>query len=251
MTLGSLTAVRGIARLLGDDTTVFNPDLPFAVIGNGGFAIPGTGFVVSWLIVIAIVVIAASWFILRRTVLGVHIYAVGGNADAARLSGIKVWAGAAVRLRRVRPVVGPRAASCRRRDSTRPTACSSARAMSSMPSRPSSWAAPASWEASAPSSARLIGALIIAVLANGLILTGVSDVWQFIIKGLVIIGAVALDRYRIEGRCPHLTVAPSRGRGTLFRRPATPALVTIRAGRPGLIGPGPTGTASTSQGSLQ
>jgi ribose transport system permease protein len=43
----------------------------------------------------------------------------------------------------------------------------------------------------------LIGALIIAVLSNGLILTGVSDIWQYIIKGLVIIGAVGLDRYRL------------------------------------------------------
>ena len=42
----------------------------------------------------------------------------------------------------------------------------------------------------------LIGALIIAVLTNGLILMGVSDIWQYIVKGLVIIGAVALDRYR-------------------------------------------------------
>ena len=45
----------------------------------------------------------------------------------------------------------------------------------------------------------LVGALIIAVLSNGLILTGVSDIWQFIIKGLVIIGAVALDRLRTSG----------------------------------------------------
>ncbi len=45
----------------------------------------------------------------------------------------------------------------------------------------------------------LIGALIIAVLSNGLILTGVPDVWQYIIKGLIIIGAVALDRYRLSG----------------------------------------------------
>jgi ribose transport system permease protein len=45
----------------------------------------------------------------------------------------------------------------------------------------------------------LIGALIIAILTNGLILVGVSDIWQFIIKGLVIIGAVALDRYRLKG----------------------------------------------------
>jgi len=37
------------------------------------------------------------------------------------------------------------------------------------------------------------------VLSNGLILTGVPDVWQYIIKGLIIIGAVALDRFRLEG----------------------------------------------------
>jgi ribose transport system permease protein len=45
----------------------------------------------------------------------------------------------------------------------------------------------------------LIGALIIAVLTNGLVLLGVSDIWQYIIKGIVIIGAVALDRYRQSG----------------------------------------------------
>ncbi|RVC72437.1 ribose ABC transporter permease, partial [Mesorhizobium sp. M2A.F.Ca.ET.046.02.1.1] len=44
----------------------------------------------------------------------------------------------------------------------------------------------------------LIGGLIIAVLSNGLILAGVSDIWQYIIKGLVIIVAVALDRYRLQ-----------------------------------------------------
>jgi hypothetical protein len=36
-------------------------------------------------------------------------------------------------------------------------------------------------------------------LTNGLILVGVSDIWQFIVKGLVIVGAVALDRYRLKG----------------------------------------------------
>ena len=41
VTLGSLTAVRGIARLMGGDTTVFNPDLPFAFIGNASlFGVP-------------------------------------------------------------------------------------------------------------------------------------------------------------------------------------------------------------------
>ena len=45
----------------------------------------------------------------------------------------------------------------------------------------------------------LVGALIIAVLSNGLVILGVSDIWQFIIKGLVIIAAVALDRFRRSG----------------------------------------------------
>jgi len=39
----------------------------------------------------------------------------------------------------------------------------------------------------------------VTVLGNGLILLGVSDVWQYIVKGAVIIGAVALDRYRLTG----------------------------------------------------
>jgi hypothetical protein len=53
-----------------------------------------------------------------------------------------------------------------------------------------------------------VGALIIAVMINGLILTGVPDIWQYIAKGLVIIGAGTLDRFRqsvartLSARCP-------------------------------------------------
>src|SRR4051794_2495064 len=91
VTLGSLTAVRGLARLMGSDTTVFNPSIPYAFIGNASLTlIPGV-VSIPWLSVIALLVILGSWLILRRTVLGVHIYAVGGNESAARLAGIKVW----------------------------------------------------------------------------------------------------------------------------------------------------------------
>lgn len=64
VTLGALTAVRGVARLAAGDSTVFNSDLPFSVIGNG------TLLGVPWLVVIAFLVILLSWVILRRTVLG-------------------------------------------------------------------------------------------------------------------------------------------------------------------------------------
>ncbi|WP_027183696.1 ABC transporter permease subunit [Desulfovibrio inopinatus] len=192
VTLGGLTGVRGVARLLGNDTTVFNPNMPFAFIGNESL------FGVPWLVIIAFAVILLSWFILRRTVLGVHIYAVGGNPDAARLSGIKVWfvllfvysfsglmagLGGVMSAARLYAANGLQLGMAYELDAIAAVILGGTSFVGGIGSI---WGT-------------LIGALIIAVLSNGLILVGVSDVWQFIIKGMVIIGAVALDRYRLQG----------------------------------------------------
>jgi ribose transport system permease protein len=198
VTLGSLTAVRGLARLFGNDTTVFNPSLPFAFIGNGSLTlIPGL-ISVPWLVVIAFLVIVGSWLILRRTVLGVHIYAVGGNESAARLSGIKVWAvllfvygasgllaglGGVMQAARLYAANGSQLGQSYELDAIAAVILGGTSFVGGIGSI---WGT-------------LVGALIIAVLSNGLILLGVSDVWQYIVKGAVIIGAVALDRYRLKG----------------------------------------------------
>lgn len=192
VTLGTLTAVRGFARLLGADKTIFNPELPFAFINGEAF------MGISWLTVIAFVVILVSWFILRFTALGVRIYAVGGNEVAARLSGIKVW----VILLFAYVASGLLAGLGGVMSSTRLLAANGLQlgqgyeldAIAAVILGGTSFVGGVGtiW-------GTLIGALIIAVLSNGLILTGVSDVWQFIIKGFVIIGAVALDRYRLKG----------------------------------------------------
>jgi ribose transport system permease protein len=84
VTLGTYTAIRGAAYLVAGGTTVINSKIGFAWIGNG-YVGP-----VPWLVIIALVVIAVSAFVLHRTILGVHVYAVGGNAQAARLTGIPV-----------------------------------------------------------------------------------------------------------------------------------------------------------------
>ncbi|MBN3832529.1 ribose ABC transporter permease [Burkholderia sp. Ac-20344] len=192
VTLGALTAVRGIARLIGNDTTIFNPQLPFAAIGNG--SILG----VPWLVVIALVVVVASWFILRRTVLGMRIYSVGGNREAARLSGINVRAielfvyaasgllaglGALMSAARLYAANGLQLGQSYELDAIAAVILGGTSFVGGVGSIVGT----------------LIGALIIAVLTNGLVLLGVSDIWQYIIKGLVIIGAVALDRYRQSG----------------------------------------------------
>ena len=85
VTLGTLTAFRGAAYLLADGTTVLNSNIPsFDWLGNGDF------LGIPWLVWVAAAVVLLSWFILRKTILGLHIYAVGGNPTAARLTGIKV-----------------------------------------------------------------------------------------------------------------------------------------------------------------
>jgi ribose transport system permease protein len=198
VTLGSMTAVRGIARLIGGDTTVFNSKLPFAFIGNGSLVIVPGVIAIPWLAVIALITILVSWVVLRRTVLGVRIYAVGGNPDAARLSGIKVWAillfvyavsgllsgvGAVMSAARLYAANGLQIGQSYELDAIAAVILGGTSFVGGVGSI---WGT-------------LIGALIIAVLSNGLILVGVSDIWQFIIKGLVIIGAVTLDRFRSRG----------------------------------------------------
>jgi ribose transport system permease protein len=197
VTLGSLTAVRGLARLMGGDQTIFNPDLPFAFIGNSSIPLGG-GFELPWLAIIALLVIIVSWFILNRTVLGVRIYAVGGNPAAARLSGIKVWAillfvycasgllaglGGVMIAARLFAANGLQVGQAYELDAIAAVILGGTSFVGGIGSI---WGT-------------LIGALIIAVLTNGLVLLGVSDIWQFIIKGLVIIGAVTLDRFRTQG----------------------------------------------------
>lgn len=192
VTLGSMTAIRGVARLLGNDTTVFNPDLPFDFIGNG------TLLGIPWLAVIALFTIAISWFVLKRTVLGTWIYAIGGNAEAARLTGIKVplilpfvyaisgllaGLGGVMSAARLYAANGLQLGQAYELDAIAAVILGGTSFVGGVGSI---WGT-------------LVGALIIAVLSNGLILVGVSDIWQYIIKGLVIVVAVALDRFRLQG----------------------------------------------------
>jgi ribose transport system permease protein len=197
VTLGSLTAVRGLARLMGGDTTVFNAELAVRLVGNA--TDPGRpGRRHPRARDHRALVILVSWFILRRTVLGVRIYAVGGNPAAARLSGIKVWAillfvygvsgllaglGGVMTAARLFAANGLQIGQSYELDAIAAVILGGTSFVGGIGSI---WGT-------------LIGALIIAVLSNGLILLGVSDIWQFIIKGLVIIGAVTLDRFRLQG----------------------------------------------------
>ncbi len=188
VTLGAFTALRGVAYLWADGGTVINNDIGFDWIGND-YVGP-----LPWLVIIALAVVGASWLLLRRSVLGLHIYAVGGNPEAARLAGIRVE----------RVLLFVYAASG--------LLAALGGVMSASRLYSANGNLGVGYELDAIAAVilggtsfvggigsivgTLIGALIIATLNNGLTLLNVSFFWQLVIKGGVIIAAVIIDRYR-------------------------------------------------------
>ncbi|NGN44666.1 ribose ABC transporter permease [Mesorhizobium sp. CGMCC 1.15528] len=190
VTLGMLTAVRGIARLIGHDKTLINTELPFAYVANTAL------FGVHSLVLLALVFVLISWWILRFTVLGIRIYAVGGNASAARLAGIRVWlvllfvyaysglmsgVGGLMSAAKLYSANGLQLGQAYELDAIAAVILGGTSFVGGIGSI---WGT-------------VVGAMIIAVLTNGLILTGVPDIYQYIIKGVVIVAAVAIDRLRL------------------------------------------------------
>ena len=192
VTLGTYTAIRGAAYLAAGGTTVINSKIGFAWIGNG-YVGP-----VPWLVIIALLTIAVSAFILHGTVLGVHVYATGGNAQAARLTGIPV------------PVVLIFAYGVSGLLSGLGGVMSASRLYSAQGQLGIGYELDAIAAVILGGTSfsggigtvfgTLIGALIIAVLNNGLTLMNVSFYWQLVIKGAVIVLAVTLDKLRTRGQ---------------------------------------------------
>jgi ribose transport system permease protein len=86
VTLGMLGIARGVVLVLTDASTVQPLPESFANIANGDFlGLPN----LLWIFAAVVVVTA---FVLRRTVFGRYIYAVGSNPESARLSGVPVTA---------------------------------------------------------------------------------------------------------------------------------------------------------------
>jgi ribose transport system permease protein len=185
VTLGSLTYLRGLAYSLLDGQPLVATDLGFRGIGNGSVAgIPQP-------VIVMLVVYVVFWFLLERTRFGRHVYAVGGNIEAARLAGINVkrvllstymLAGAAAGVAGL---------------------IFSARVLSAQPTAGNGYELDAiaavvlGGTSLAGGRGRifgtLVGAVIIGVLSNGLVLLDVPFFYQLIIKGVVIIIAIALD----------------------------------------------------------
>ena len=192
-TLGTMYIARGAALLLSGGETFPNL-VGRAELGNQGFPVLGAGTILHVPISVCLLVVLAlaAAYLATRTPLGRRIYAVGGNERAAALSGVYVD--------RVKVTVyvlsGGLAALT--------GLVVSSQLVASHP------AAGETFEMNAIAAAVLggtslaggrgsiggtiVGAFVIGVLGDGLVMLGVSAFWQMVIKGVVIIAAVVLDQ---------------------------------------------------------
>jgi ribose transport system permease protein len=185
-TLAMLTMARGL-------TLLWTKGFPISVLGPG-FDFIGTGWLLGipvpvW---ISLVVILAALVLTKKMSIGRYIYAIGGNENAARLSGININKVKIIvyGLAGVLAAVGGLIVTARL-DSAQPNAGISYEldaiaavvigGTSLAGGRGSIWGT-------------VLGAVIIGVLNNGLVLLNVSPFWQEVVKGLVILLAVIIDR---------------------------------------------------------
>jgi ribose transport system permease protein len=185
-TLAMLTIARGFTMLYTKGHPISNLGKDFAFIGAGsllGIPVP------VW---IAVFVVLIAVFITQKTKLGRYIYAIGGNEQAAKLSGINIKK---VKMT-VYAIAGGLAALggiivTARLDSAQPNAGVSyeldAIAAVVIGGTSLSGGKGSVW-------GTVMGAIIIGVLNNGLVLLNVSPFWQQVVKGGVILLAVIIDK---------------------------------------------------------
>jgi len=192
-TLGMLHVARGAAMLISDGATF--PNLAgSAALGNTGFAaLGGEGLFglptpIWWMVGLTAVAVLVA----RRTVLGRQILAVGGNPRAALLAG--------VRVSRVKFITYVMSGGCAGLVGLIIAAqLGAAHPNTGEMFELNAIAAVVLGGASLMGGrgtviGALIGAMVIGVLANGLVLLGVSEFWQMVIKGAVIVAAVIVDQ---------------------------------------------------------
>lgn len=191
VTLGMLNIAHGAARIISDNRTITGLPRPFVDFGTTIIQ-----DVVPTIFLIAISVIFVGWFILKYTVFGRYIFAIGTNEEAVRLSGhnprrykiatfmicgLTAGIGGVVYLLRLNvgsPIAGTGYELT---------------AIAAVIIGGTSFSG-----GKGSIIGTLIGACILQVLSNGLQLRGVGDNYKPVVIGLVIVIAVIIDTYRIR-----------------------------------------------------
>ena len=195
VTLGTLNIAFAITHIYSNEETISKLPPEMTFFGTT-FSVGGT--LVSYGSVLMLAVFAVTWFVLKYTPGGRHAYAVGNNAEAARLTGVRVQRlllctymlagltyGIAALLLVGRTGVGdPNAGQTTNLDSITAVVLGGTSLFGGRGSV----------------LGTLVGALIVGVIRNGLLLMGLVPIAQVLITGVLVILAVAVDQLSRRAR---------------------------------------------------
>ena len=190
VTLGTLNIAFALTHVVSDDLTFSG--LPSELLFFGRtFTLAGAEF--TYGVVLMLVLYAVAWYALSQTAWGRHVYAVGDNPEAARLTGINVnrvlmsvytltglTAGIAAMLLVARTELGD------------PNAGQTTENLDSITAVVLGGTSLFGGRGSVIGT--LIGAIIVGVFRNGLTLIGVEVIWQYFVTGILVILAVSVDQ---------------------------------------------------------
>lgn len=187
-TLGSMVAFRGLALLHSAGKLYYG--LPPAIVWLGQGQVLG----VPVPIIVATLFVAFSWWLFNKTTFGVHVRAVGGNREAARLAGINV---ARVEVL-VYTLMGFAVALggllwMARIDGTQATLGT---AMEIHIIAATIIGGTSLFGGRGTIYGTLLGALLLSMLNNALVIAGVEFFWQLVAIGCIVIVAVTINNIR-------------------------------------------------------
>ncbi|WP_341876082.1 sugar ABC transporter permease [Defluviitalea saccharophila] len=145
----------------------------------------------SWTVVIVIIVVAIYHFITTKTVVGRYVYAVGGNPEAAKLSGINVNKIIFIVYASMSMLAALSGILYTSRLQSATTTAGTAFELDAIASAYVGGVSAAGGVGKVTGS--IVGALVMTALTSGMNLMGVGISYQYIIKGIVLVGAVVFD----------------------------------------------------------
>jgi fructose transport system permease protein len=194
VTLGMLGIVYALTLIYTTETIPVHPDQDFF---GDGFKVAGT--LITYGTIAMVLLFILTWFMLRETSFGRHIYAIGNNKEAVRLAGVStdrlllavytlagLLYGVAALLLIARTGVGDPQSGVAGNYNLESVTAVVLGGTSLFGGRGNIFGT-------------LIGALIISVFRNGLILMGIPSIYQLLITGILVILAVSVDQLSQRG----------------------------------------------------
>lgn len=194
VTLGSLSIFRGITMFIGDGRPISGMSPTFRFIGAGVIGQGILPFPIPFPVVIFLCCVLIAHFVLRKTTFGRSIYAIGGNQEAAYVSGIMVDRVKIITFTILGALCAVSALILTARLNSGEMVAGQGYELDVITAVIIGGTSMMGGEGSVLGT--LVGVLLIGVISNGLNLLEVQPYWQLVVKGGIIILAVLIDRLK-------------------------------------------------------